>query len=109
MRFQVSFFIFFIFLFSCNPAYDNSVLSIFRYNENSGINTLDPIFAKDQATIWATAQLFNGLVQLDSTLNIQPSIAKEWLISDDGLNYTFFLRNDVFFHDHYLFVFFLLL
>ena len=25
------------------------------------------------------------------------------MISDDGLNYTFFLRNDVFFHDHDLF------
>ena len=30
----------------------------------------------------------------------QPCIAKSWKISEDGLNYVFDLRTDVFFHDH---------
>src|SRR5690606_15339469 len=76
---------------------------IFRYNQASGITSLDPAFARDQANIWAVHQIFNGLVQFDEQLNIVPCIAKRWNISDDGLTYTFHLRNDVRFHHHELF------
>jgi peptide/nickel transport system substrate-binding protein len=72
---------------------------IFHYNQSSGISSLDPAFSKDQATIWACNQLYNGLVQLDDGLNTQPAIAKRWEISADGLVYTFHLRNDVFFQE----------
>lgn len=83
---------------SCNNENPGSDKSVFRYNQAEGISSLDPAFARDQANIWACNQLFNGLVQLDDNLNIQPCIAKSWKISDDGLTYTFFLRKDVFFH-----------
>jgi len=76
---------------------------VFRYNEYKNINSLDPAFAKDNSTIWACNQLFNGLVQLDDNLNIQPDIAKYWTISEDGKTYTFLLRDDVYFHKHRLF------
>jgi len=76
---------------------------VFRYNEYKNINSLDPAFAKDNSTIWACNQLFNGLVQLDDNLNIQPDIAEKWTISEDGKTYTFHLRNDVYFHKHTLF------
>ncbi len=102
MKFCVGFLILVI-LLSCNNKIEDD-LAIFKYNESSGINTLDPIFAKDQATIWATNQLFNGLVQLDSNLEIRPSISKSWTISNDALDYVFYLRNDVFFHDHPIFL-----
>lgn len=78
-------------------------MKIFRYNEASGINSLDPAYAKDLPHIWACNQLYNGLVSMDKQLNVVPSIAKSWLISSDGLTYTFHLRNDVFFHHHTLF------
>jgi peptide/nickel transport system substrate-binding protein len=74
-------------------------LKFFRYNQGSGIASLDPAFAKDQSTIWACNQLYNPLVQLDDRLNIVPCIAKSWDISPDGLTYTFHLRSDVKFHD----------
>jgi len=102
MKWKVGFFIVIIFT-TCTQQYNNDELTIFKYNESAGIATLDPAFAKDQATIWATNQLFNGLVQLDNKLNVQPSIAKSWQISDDALAYTFSLRNDVVFHDDELF------
>lgn len=76
---------------------------IFRYNESAGIATLDPAFAKDQSIIWPCRQLYNGLVELDTALQVQPSIAKRWNISPDGLTYTFTLRDDVFFHRDVLF------
>ena len=47
-----------------------------------------------------TAQLYNGLVIQDSAFYPQPMLAKAWEISSDGLEYRFFLRNDVFFHQH---------
>ncbi len=72
---------------------------IFRYNESKGISSLDPVFAKSQTNIWPVHQLFNGLVQLDKNLTIKPCIAKSWKISNDGLSYIFYLRNDVFFHN----------
>ena len=78
-------------------------MSIFRYNESTTLSSLDPAFAKDKATIWATSQLFNGLVKMDNQSRIVPSIAEDWDISSDGLKYTFYLRDDVFFHSHPIF------
>jgi len=72
--------------------------SIFRYNEASGITSLDPAFAKGQADIWACNQLYNGLVQMNDALEVIPCIAEKWEISEDGKEYTFHLRNDVWFH-----------
>lgn len=73
---------------------------IFIYNQPNAVTSLDPAFARSQTNIWAVDHLYNGLVQLDEKLNVQPSIAKSWKISDDGLTYTFTLRDDVFFHDN---------
>jgi peptide/nickel transport system substrate-binding protein len=47
--------------------------------------------------------LYNGLVQLDENLRVQPSIAKSWKISEDGKSYIFSLRKDILFHKHPLF------
>lgn len=98
-------YLFIIFLIvSCHnqeSRFDDS--QVFRYNEHSNITSLDPAFAKDQRNIWAVNQLYNGLVQLDDSLQIKPSIAESWDISDDGKVYTFLLRKDVYFHKHSLF------
>ncbi|MEN3324368.1 ABC transporter substrate-binding protein [Mariniflexile soesokkakense] len=90
--------------FSCekNSRSNNNHL-VFKYNEHKNIGSLDPAFSKDIADIWATNQLFNGLVQMDENLNVQPCIAKNWTISEDALTYSFSLRNDVYFHKDILF------
>ena len=74
-------------------------LAIFKYNESAGILTLDPIYAKDLPHIWACNQVFNILVAFDDQMNLVPMVAKSWDISEDGLVYTFHLRNDVRFHE----------
>ena len=76
---------------------------VFYWNLYTGITSLDPAFARSLANIQACQQIYNGLVQLDDTLKLQPCIAKKWAVSDDGLKYTFILRNDVYFQDHELF------
>ena len=73
--------------------------TVFRYNEAAGITSLDPAFARDQANIWATHQLFSGLLQLNDRLDILPCIAWGWSISGNGKEYRFYLRKDVYFHD----------
>ncbi|WP_047547716.1 ABC transporter substrate-binding protein [Psychroserpens sp. Hel_I_66] len=91
-------------LYSCgNETTTNKDHLVFRYNEHKNIGSLDPAFAKDNADIWAINQLFNGLVQMDEELNVQPCIAKDWTISEDALTYSFTLRDDVEFHKHNLF------
>jgi peptide/nickel transport system substrate-binding protein len=81
----------------------NSDKQIFHYNEQTGIASLDPAFAKNQSTMWPAHQLFNTLVETDDSLHIIPSLAKSWTISDDRLIFTFYLRDDVFFHDDAVF------
>ncbi|MDG1477931.1 MAG: ABC transporter substrate-binding protein, partial [Vicingaceae bacterium] len=93
-------------LFSCleKTNYDDPEnKKIFRYNESEGITSLDPAFSRNIENIWACNHLYNGLVQMDNALKVEPSIAKSWEISDDGKTYTFHLRNDVSFHDHEVF------
>jgi peptide/nickel transport system substrate-binding protein len=90
--------------FSCsNDQNSDKDKLVFRFNQHANINTLDPAFSRTLQDTWACNQLFNGLVQLDNDLNILPCIAKSWQISEDGQNYTFNLRNDVYFHKHELF------
>lgn len=44
--------------------------------------------------------LYDGLVRFaDGSLEVEPSLAESWEISDDGLTYTFQLREGVTFHD----------
>lgn len=91
-------------LFSCGEKKGaNSDKKIFHYNELAGISSLDPAAARNFENIWAVNQLFNGLVQMDDRLNVLPCIASRWDVSEDGIAYTFHLRNDVFFHSNGVF------
>jgi ABC-type transport system substrate-binding protein len=79
---------------------DQGSKKIFRYNESTGIASLDPAFSKNQSTIWPAHQLFNTLVENDGDTKTKGSLAKSWESSPDGLEYIFHLRTDVFFHDN---------
>ena len=83
---------------TCTTVKDDES-NVFRYNENNGISTLDPAFARDLEIMWATNQLFDGLVEMNAQFEIIPSIAHSWIISDDAKTYTFYIRDNVFFHD----------
>jgi len=88
------------FSFTACHSLSTSNKKTFRYNEPTGIATLDPAFAKNQSIIWPVHQLYNTLVQTDARLNIVPSLANSWEISNDKKTYVFHLRRDVFFHDN---------
>jgi oligopeptide transport system substrate-binding protein len=88
-----------IFIAACNTKSDHDKM-VFRYNEQTGIASLDPAFAKNQSIIWAVHQLYNTLVETDKDLNIRPSLARSWDLLPDGLTYRFHLHTDVFFQDN---------
>ena len=45
------------------------------------------------------ANVFEGLTRYQSDGSIAPALAREWEVSEDGLTYTFYLREGVTFHD----------
>lgn len=73
---------------------------IFRYNQTGGLSSLDPAFARNRANIWATTQIYNGLVSLNKSLDVVNELADSYKISEDGKTYTFFIRKGVRFHDN---------
>ncbi len=61
--------------------------------------TLDPAVSGEMTSHEYIMQLFSGLVRLDDNLEPAPDIAQRWEVSGDGRTYTFYLREDVRFHD----------
>ncbi len=62
--------------------------------------TFNPILAMDTASLGAMELNFEGLTRrCGITAEIKPHLARSWEISPDGLTYTFFLRDDVYWHD----------
>jgi peptide/nickel transport system substrate-binding protein len=99
MRFITWYFVLLLMcLWSCKQDSKFAGLKVFNYNQASGVSSIDPAFAGLQSNIWVVNQLYNGLLETDSNLNIVPSLAKWFEIKEQGLLYVFHLRNDVFFH-----------
>src|SRR3954447_23625029 len=64
------------------------------------IDELDPRTTDTQEGYVAAANVYDCLVLYDlGATTIRPGLAESWDISDDGLTYTFHLRQGVKFHD----------
>lgn len=91
-------------VFACSPKQEElNGKKVFRYNQADGLSSLDPAFARNQANIWATSQIFNGLFELSADMYPVKCIADTWEISDEGREYTFKIKQGVFFHDNEVF------
>src|SRR5688500_19658226 len=61
---------------------------------------LDGALVSDGESLRVIDQIMETLVSLKpGTTELEPALAESWEISDDGLTYTFELRDDVTFHD----------
>lgn len=68
----------------------------FVFHHESDLRGLDPQVSYDEISGMAIKLLFEGLIDYDSDLNLVPRLARELPeISEDGLEYTFRLRDDV--------------
>ena len=64
--------------------------------DTTDIPTLDPQLGEDTVSIGYIENLFVQLTNVDlETTEIVPEAATSWDISDDGLTYTFHIRNDI--------------
>lgn len=64
------------------------------------ISTLNPLFvSNNQLDRDLQVLIFDKLIGIGIDGNPKPEIASSWAISEDGLEYTFFLRKGVYWHD----------
>ncbi|MEM6429980.1 MAG: ABC transporter substrate-binding protein [Deinococcota bacterium] len=60
---------------------------------------LDPHVVTAFSSFAVLGQIYDGLVEINANLQVEPGLATSWDISDDGLTYTFTLREGVTFHN----------
>jgi peptide/nickel transport system substrate-binding protein len=73
--------------------------SVLRARINADIRSTDPGTNRDANTDGVVAHMVEGLVAFKEDTSIGPMLADSWDISQDGLSYTFHLRQGVKFHN----------
>lgn len=66
---------------------------------STNLQTLDPHLTTNQSTRDVSRQIFEQLLTLNENYEVVPSLAKDYDVSEDGLTYTFHLREGVQFHN----------
>lgn len=67
---------------------------ILRTNNSSEPASLDPALAKGTHESWILQHAFTGLMSYDENGDLAPAMAESYDESDDGLTYTFHIRED---------------
>ncbi|MCD6118836.1 ABC transporter substrate-binding protein [bacterium] len=73
--------------------------SIYRFPLPSNPMSLDPAHITDTVSDSVARRIFDGLVRFDENGLLKPSIAKNWVASEDGREWKFFLEDSVTFHN----------
>src|SRR5690625_640656 len=73
----------------------NNEEKVIIYGSGGGPSALDPASVNDGETAKVTEQVTGGLVGLDESVGLQPRLAHDCDISEDGLPYTFYLEEGV--------------
>lgn len=86
-----------VFTFSASAQTPPNVLIVGQIAEPQ---SLDPHAVSATNDFRILVNVYDGLVRFkDGTLEVEPSLAESWTVSDDGKTYTFKLRQGVKFHD----------
>ncbi|NLM50656.1 MAG: peptide ABC transporter substrate-binding protein [Clostridiaceae bacterium] len=62
-------------------------------------NTLNPIYADQKTVVPVLSLIYDSLIYLDENLTPQPNLAKGFKVSSNALEVTFYLRDDIYWHD----------
>jgi peptide/nickel transport system substrate-binding protein len=87
-------------LLFASPALSQTPPNVLIVGQIAEPKSLDPAADTAVNDFRILVNLYDGLVRYkDGTLEVEPSLATSWTISDDGKTYTFKLRDGVEFHD----------
>jgi peptide/nickel transport system substrate-binding protein len=87
-------------LLAASPSVAQTPPGVLVVGQIAEPQSLDPHVVTAANDFRILVNVFEGLVRFaDGTLEIEPALATDWTVSDDGLTYTFTLRDDVTFHD----------
>lgn len=94
------FILLFVLLFvSCDFRVERDYRQL-AYHVVSEPTTLNPITHTDAVASTILSFIYDSLLERDNvTLDFKPMLAKDWEISEDHLQYTFHLRDDVYWQD----------
>ena len=87
-------------VYGCGGRVREAQPSTLIYGRGEDAKTLDPINTDVGESVKVIVNIYDTLVTYDDeTIDLVPSLATEWSHSDDGLTWTFKLRESVTFHD----------
>jgi ABC-type transport system substrate-binding protein len=75
------------------PTPEGGQKVVAQWNLGTEPPTLDPSLAQDTTSNDVIENLFLGLTGFDEAGNVEPELATDWTVSDDGLVYTFNMRD----------------
>ena len=67
---------------------------IFKMNIENNPQNLDPQMAEDDESVMIITNMMEGLMKTDASGAIVPAAAESFSMSEDGMTYTFYLRQD---------------
>lgn len=88
------------FMFACSEQKTEITQSGITFCSESSPASFNPQLDTSSTTADASShQIYDRLLEFNTENGeIEPGLASSWLVSDDGLTYTFQLRKDVYFH-----------
>ena len=79
-------------------AAGDECVKVLGYEWSGEKQSMDPADMHSGDDAYHTFAVYNRLVDIDDNFNVLPELATEWSVSDDGLTWTFKLRDGVKFH-----------
>jgi peptide/nickel transport system substrate-binding protein len=72
---------------------------VLRFGLGGEVSVLNPILSTDTSSAAVEGMIFSGLAKVNEKLEMVPDLAEKWTVSKDGKIWTFYLRQDVKWHD----------
>ena len=79
-------------------AAGDECVKVLGYEWSGEKQSMDPADMHSGDDAYHTFAVYNRLVDIDDNFNVLPELATEWKVSDDGLTWTFKVREGVKFH-----------
>lgn len=83
-----------LFCFSAVACFGKEEGGLFKYDIEKEPVTLDPQLADDRSSLLVIQNIFEGLLTIGEDGKLCEGVARNWSMSEDGLQYTFQLRED---------------